>query len=173
MVRFSCPKCGGMYLKDGRCETCGFVVDEARANRASQTSNTVPSTPEESGKHAPANRDMSPSNTSPTDIPKTLMVCPDCGRWISRDAISCPQCGCVFPGNMEKIATQSQPRQSSKSGTGILGIIAGIVIGGLILWYLAAPYTTPLWLQHIGGTIKAFFEGKETYTVFDPSKLGR
>ena len=171
-MRFSCPKCGGMYMSAGRCESCGFIIDEARANRTSQTNNVTTPTAETVNEGAHATREMTPSNTSPTDIPKTLMVCPDCGRWISRDAITCPQCGCVFPGNMERIATQSQPRQS-KSGTGILGVVFGVVIGGLILWYLVAPYTTPLWLQHIGGTIKALFEGKSSYTVFDPSKLGR
>ena len=170
--RFSCPKCGGMYAKDGRCENCGFVFDEARANRAAQAGNSTSQVQDNTDAGSSANEGTTPSDSRPAGIPKTLMVCPDCGRWISKDAITCPQCGCVFPGNMGKIATRSQPRQN-KSGTGILGIIFGIVIGGLILWYLVAPYTTPLWLQHIGGTIKALFEGKSTYTVFDPSGLGR
>lgn len=172
MFRFSCPKCGGMYLKDGRCAQCGFVFDESRANRASQTENTNSPVQENTDDGLSANMETVPLNSQSASIPKTLMVCPDCGKWISKDAITCPQCGCVFPGNMGKVAKQTQPRQS-KSGTGVIGIIFAVVIGGLILWYLMAPYTTPLWLQHIGGTIKALFEGKDTYTIFDPSRIGR
>ncbi len=147
MTRFmtiSCPKCGSVYIKQGKCTECGYIIDTEKGQQF----------------NASAPRD-------------TLMQCPDCGRMISKNALSCPQCGCPFPGNYPQTKSQEQSPAKSSGGTGILGTIIAIVIAGLVLWYIAAPYSTPVWLQHIGGTIKAFFSGETSYKIFDPSKLPR
>lgn len=148
MVRFMCPKCGGMYMKAGRCETCGFIVDAALAKQSV--------TPQP----APVQENAQPEY-------RNLMTCPDCGKLISKDALSCPQCGCPFPGNMKGLVPQNTPVQK-KTGPGVLGIILGIVIGLLVFWYIAAPYSTPVWLQKIGGTIRCFFTGETSYKIFAP-----
>ena len=145
LINMKCPKCGGMYMKAGRCETCGFIIDEAMANQ------NVSKPKHETTEHS------------------NLMPCPDCGRMISKDAHSCPQCGCPFPGN-EKRESPPKVVVQKKSGSGVLGTIIAIVIAGLTLWYIAAPYTTPVWLQKIGGTIRCFFTGETSYTIFDLTK---
>jgi uncharacterized membrane protein YvbJ len=147
MGLFKCPNCGGIYLKDGKCETCGFVIDKPIEN--AQENN-----PQES-----------------KQVHKNLMTCPDCGRTISKNAYVCPQCGHPFPKNMRGIKTDSKA-SGTRSGLGIGGTIIAIVIAALIIWYIAAPYSTPIWLQKIGGTIKCFFTGETSYKIFDPSKIG-
>lgn len=146
IINMKCPKCGGMYMKEGRCETCGFIIDEALANR-------------------------SEPKQDPIVMNKNLMPCPDCGRMISKDAISCPQCGCPFPANNQHFGPQQKVVVQKNSGAGVLGTIVAIVIAGLALWYIAAPYTTPVWLQKIGGTIRCFFTGETSYKIFNPSKI--
>ena len=148
IISFRCPKCGGMYVKDGKCETCGFVAFEQKTRQS-----------------APESQTPNPGNKA-----SNLMCCPDCGRMISKDAVSCPQCGCPFPGNMKTIQPQASSAQR-KSGISVLGVIVAIVVAGLILWYIAAPFSTPVWLQKIGGTIKCFFTGETSYKIFDPSGL--
>ena len=179
MVRFQCPKCGGMYLKDGRCETCGFVVSEKKPETSKQNNSAVSQTNTGNLQPCPycgklVSRDAVSCPQCGYHLPrkvskKSLMQCPDCGSMISLDVTSCPQCGCPFPGNY-KSATQA-PSVPRKNGLGLLGTIAALVIAGLILWYLIAPFSTPLWLQHIGGSIKALLTGVQSYTVFDPGKL--
>ena len=156
MLRFQCPKCGGMYVSDGRCMNCGYVVSEPKDKSAQEST----------GSQQPT------ESQSTTDQPRNnLMRCPDCGKVISKDAYMCPHCGCPFPGNF-KGATQ-QPTPKGNSGLGLFGTIVAIVVAILIVWYIAAPYSTPVWVQHIGGTIKAFITGEEKYTIFDPSRIGR
>jgi hypothetical protein len=99
-----------MYLKDGQCENCGFVVFKKQEKQ----------------------------NTTVQE-PSNLMCCPDCGHMISKDALSCPQCGCPFPGNMKE-ANQEVITVQKKKSIGVLGLIVAIVVAGLILWYLMAPY---------------------------------
>ncbi len=150
MVRFQCPKCGGMYLQDGRCTTCGYAI----ASSPQKKDDTAQQAAEQSTKPRPSSN---------------LMYCPDCGKIISKDAYACPQCGCPFPGNFKGITQQTKTQ--SKPGLGFFGTIVAIVVSILIIWYIAAPYSTPLWLQHIGGIIKGLLTGKTSYTIFDPTNL--
>lgn len=154
MGLFKCPNCGGIYLKDGKCETCGLLIDESKRDQQQQTVQ------------------KNHSDQSQVTLPKNLMRCPDCGQMISKDAYTCPRCGCPFPGNMPRAKNENRS-SGRKSGTGILGTIVAIVVAALIIWYIAAPYSTPVWLQKIGGTIRCFFTGETSYQIFDPSKLGK
>ena len=153
-VRMKCPKCGGMYLKDGRCETCGFQIIEKPSVL----------------KQAPMNQPdkFHPIDNQSVGNSTNLMQCPDCGKMISKDAISCPQCGCPFPGN-EKGRDAQHVIVQKKSGVGFVGLLLAIVLGGLIIWYIVSPYSTPVWMQKIGGTIRCFFTGETSYKVFDPA----
>ena len=140
--------CGGIYLKDGKCENCGLVIVEKAEKR------------QETGNQSQDQKQMK------------LMVCPDCGKMISKDAYICPQCGCPFPGNMKGIGSE-KTNVRKQAGMRILGTIVAIIIAVLIIWYIAAPYSTPVWLQKIGGTIKSFFTGETSYKIFNPSKIGQ
>lgn len=184
MVRFQCPKCGGMYLKDGRCETCGFVVSEKKAETTNQKNPAVSQANMGNLQPCPncgklVSRDAVSCPQCRYRLPqrvskKSLMQCPDCGSMISLEATSCPECGCPFPGNMPQMMQKTQGAPVKKSsGLGLFGATVAIVLAGLILWYLIAPFSTPLWLQHIGGSIKAMLTGEQSYTVFDPSKLAK
>ena len=155
MVRFSCPKCGGMYMNAGRCETCGYMIDSFQTRQQSAS---------------PNEQSILQQDVGPISENRNLMKCPDCGRMISKDALFCPQCGCPFSGNM-RAASAPQTNRRQSGGIGVLGIACGVLIGLLVYWYLKAPYSMPVWLQQIFGTIHALFKGETTYKIFDPSGI--
>ena len=97
-----------------------------------------------------------------------LTDCPDCGGQVSWYATVCPHCGRPLKPLKGDVGAR-QPQR--KSGTSSFGVFVAVVLAGLVLWYMIAPYTTPVWMQKIGGTIKAIINGEDSYTIYNWDKL--
>lgn len=98
------------------------------------------------------------------DLPDSLTRCPDCNGAVSWYATQCPHCGRPLKALNGNVGS-SKPQQ--RNGTSAVGVFLAIVIAGLVLWYMAAPYTTPTWVQHIGGTVGALLKGEDSYRIVD------
>ena len=101
------------------------------------------------------------------DLPDSLTRCPDCNGAVSWYATQCPHCGRPLKALKGDVGS---PKPQQRNGTSAFGVFLAIVIAGLVLWYIAAPYTTPTWVQYIGGTIGALLKGEDTYRIVDWGK---
>ena len=99
MSHYTCPRCGSIHIKNGKCEYCGcrIEVDKAEQNEAKQ-------------------------EAVPASENKNLIECPDCGKMVSRDAEKCPHCGCPTPRN------KKLNRNTGIIFFAIVAIIVGVII---------------------------------------------
>ena len=120
--------------------------------------------------------DVEETNEPRSELPETLTYCPDCGNVISKMAMTCPHCGRPLreePERDERPASGTNGNGTGRNGTSAFGVFVAVVLAGLVLWYMVAPYTTPTWMQHIGGTIKAVLSGEDSYKIIDWDKYGK
>ena len=100
----TCPNCGKPLDRDDWCRNCGYDLREVEQER-NETSKPVQSAP----------------------VKSNLVKCPDCGRMVSRNATSCPGCGCPFE------TEQAEPERKSGSGGVFVAVVLGIIVA---VWLL-------------------------------------
>ena len=99
-----CPNCGKQLDRDDWCRNCGYDLREVEQER---------------------NETSKPAQSAP--VKSNLVKCPDCGRMVSRNATSCPGCGCPFE------TEQDEPERKSGSGGVFVAVVLGIIVA---VWLL-------------------------------------
>ena len=146
MANTTCPRCGSAHIKDGKCEYCGCTIETAR--------------------EAPAGGSGGEESTPKASGNRKLFRCPDCGRMISRDAQTCPNCGCPDPQGKRAAAEQEKEMKEQKERRIVIILIAVLAIIALvIIWHKTNPYSMPIWLQQIIMDVRKFF-GDHEYTLY-------
>lgn len=146
MANTTCPRCGSARIKDGKCEYCGCIIESAR--------------------EAPAGGSGEEKDTLKDTGNGQLLKCPDCGRMISRDAQTCPNCGCPDPRGKRAAAEQEKETKDQKVHRIAIILIAVLAIIALvIIWHKTNPYSMPIWLQQIIMDVRKFF-GDHEYTLY-------
>ena len=146
MANTTCPRCGSAHIKDGKCEYCGCIIESAR--------------------EAPAGISGEEKDTLKDTGNGQLLKCPDCGRMISRDAQTCPNCGCPDPRGKRAAAEQEKETRDQKVRRIAIILIAVLAIIALvIIWHKTNPYSMPIWLQQIIMDVRKFF-GDHEYTLY-------
>lgn len=113
----SCPKCGSLFFRDGKCFTCGYTAEQSLQENEQQ-----------------------PQETNLCN----LAPCPDCGHNVSLYATSCPNCGRPLKP-LKELQTkpvvdeeeEKEMPQGKPNGSGC-GTFVAVVLGILVaVWILS------------------------------------